>query len=128
MRRFALLMLLGTLIGLGIGLTLGWLVLPVAPSTSPLSDLARRHKEDYTIMVAAAFQVDNDLNAAVERLRLLGVADPFTYVRDLTERFIVQAGVTREGDARTLVQLSCAMGLCTTPMQPFLLPSARSGS
>jgi hypothetical protein len=128
MRRFALLMLLGTLIGLGIGLTLGWLVLPVAPSTSPLSDLARRHKEEYTIMVAAAFQVDNDLNAAVERLRLLGVADPFTYVRDLTERFIVQAGVTREGDARTLVQLSCAMGLCTTPMQPFLLPSTRSGS
>ncbi len=128
MRRFVLLMLLGTLVGLGIGLTLGWLVLPIAPSTSPLSDLARRHKEEYTIMVAAAFQVDNDLNAAVERLRLLGVADPFTYVRDLTERFIVQAGVTREGDVRTLVQLSCAMGLCTTPMQPFLLPSTRSGS
>lgn len=128
MRRFALLMLLGTLVGLGLGLTFGWLVLPAAPNTSPLSELARRHKEEYTIMVAAAFQVDNDLNAAVERLRLLGMADPFTYVRDLTERFIVQAGVTREGDARTLVQLSCAMGLCTTPMQPFLLPSTRSGS
>lgn len=128
MRRFTLLMLIGTLIGLGIGLALGWLVLPAPQSTSPLSQLARRHQEEFTLMVAAAYQVDNDLNAAIERLRLLGMADPFIYMRDLTERFIVQAGVTREREARLLVQLACAMGFCTEPMQPFLLPASPAGS
>ncbi|MFQ3535390.1 MAG: hypothetical protein SNJ58_05895 [Aggregatilineales bacterium] len=128
MRRFALLMLVGILIGISIGLTLGWLVLPSPQSASPLSQLARRHQEEFALMVAAAYQVDNDLSAAVERLRLLGMADPFTYIRDLTERFIVQAGVTREREARLLVALSCAMGFCTEPMQPFLLPAGPSGS
>jgi hypothetical protein len=128
MRRFVILLLIGVLIGVSLGLTLGWLVLPAPERASSLSQLARRHKEEFTLMVAAAYQVDNDLGAAIERLRLLGVADPFTYMRDLTERFIVQAGITREREARTLVQLSCAMGICTEPMQPFLLPTAPSGS
>lgn len=47
MRRFTLLMLIGTLIGLGIGLALGWLVLPAPQSASPLSQLARRHQEEF---------------------------------------------------------------------------------
>lgn len=127
MRRFTSLLLIGVLIGTSLGLTLGWLVLPSPQSTSALSQLSRRHQEEFALMVAAAYQVDNDLSAAIERLRLLGVADPFTYMRDLTERFIVQAGFTREREARTLVQLSCAMGFCTAPMQPFLLATP-SGS
>jgi hypothetical protein len=128
MRRFTLLMLIGLLIGIGIGLTLGWLVLPAPQSASPLSHLARRHQEEFALMVAAAYQVDNDLSAAIERLRLLGMSDPFLYMRDLTERFITQAGAAREREARLLVQLSCAMGFCTEPMQPFLLPVSPSGS
>ncbi|MCS6870498.1 MAG: hypothetical protein RML95_07790 [Anaerolineae bacterium] len=128
MRRFTLVLLVGMLIGIGIGLTLGWLVLPAPESASPLNRLARRHQEEFALMVAAAYEVDNDLSAAIERLRLLGMADPFTYMRDFTERFILQAGVAREREARLLVQLSCAMGLCTEPMQPFLLPAASSGS
>jgi hypothetical protein len=57
----------------------------------------------------------------------LGVAQEFnvfTYVRDVTERYISEEGTGRESDIRALVELSCAMGFCTEPMQRFRRPSA----
>ncbi|GAB4554720.1 MAG: hypothetical protein OHK0023_25200 [Anaerolineae bacterium] len=128
MRRTVLLLLLGTLIGIGIGLTFGWLVAPVQPVGSPMSDLTRRYKDEYTIMVAKGFLVDGDFQAAIDRLRLLRVDNVLTYVRDVTERFITQQGTSRPMDTQALVSLSCALGYCTEPMQPFLLATPSAGS
>jgi len=74
-------------------------------------------------MVAAGFIVDRDVAAAVDRLAPLGMANVFTYVRDVTERYISQAGKGREADIRNLVELSCALGYCSPLMEGFRLPT-----
>lgn len=122
MRRAVLAILLGMMLGFVGGLALGWLVLPANNRQAPMSDLARRYKDDYTVMVAAGYLADGDLQAAIDRLAPLGVGNAFTYVRDVAERYLSQPG--EESATRALVVLSCAMGYCTAPMQPFLLPAA----
>ncbi|MBX3063195.1 MAG: hypothetical protein U0528_01525 [Anaerolineae bacterium] len=127
MRRFFLSLIFGAVLGVGIGLMIGWVVAPVQVIDSPMSDLSRRYKDEYTVMVAIAFQVDGDLTAAVNRLKPLGEGsgqefNVFTYVRDVTERYISAQGTGRESDIRSLVELSCAMAFCTEPMQRFLPP------
>jgi hypothetical protein len=123
MRRISLLLITGLAVGLAIGLAVGWLILPVQYVDSPMRDLAPQHKDDYTVMVAAAFQVDRDLAIALERLLPLRVENVPIYVRDVTERFISQQGTGREADIRNLVELSCALGYCTDLMQAFRTPN-----
>ncbi len=127
MRRIALSVLIGLAIGVAVGLTVGWGLLPVELRGSPMRDLSSHFKDEYTVMVATGYQVDRDLNAATERLKPLGYStdrEVFLYVRDITERSISGRGTGREADIRSLAVLSCAMGYCTPPMQPFLLPPA----
>ncbi len=121
MRRAFIAILIGVMLGGVGGLAIGWLVLPTNARQSPMSDLARRYKDDYTALVAAGYLADGDLQAAIDRLAPLRVGNVFTYVRDVAERYISQQRDAQE--IRGLVILSCAMGYCTAPMQPFLLPT-----
>jgi hypothetical protein len=126
MRRIILSVVVGLALGLTLGLLIGWVIAPVEPIDSPMRDLAPTFKDDYTVMVAQSFHVDGDLNAAIERLTPLGASNVFLYVREVTERFISQTA--KEADIRDLVNLSCAMGHCTPPMQPFRAPGSTAGS
>lgn len=128
MGRIVLSILMGLMLGLAIGLIVGWWLLPVQSVGNPMHDMSRLYKDEYTLMVAQAYQVDNDLNAAIERLKPLGVDNVFLYVRDVTERYISQSGTGKESDIRNLVVLSCAMNYCDASMQPFLVPTAISNS
>jgi hypothetical protein len=110
---------IGLIIGAGLGLLVGWVIAPVEFVDSPMKNLAARFKDEYTVMVAAGYSVDRDLSAAVERLTPLNTGNVFLYVRDVTERYISQSGTGKEADIRNLVILSCDMGYCTPPMQPF---------
>jgi hypothetical protein len=125
MRRIALSIGIGLLVGLAIGLTLGWAVLPVEYVDSSMKDLASRYKDEYTVMIAAGYQLDHDPNAAIERLKPIVSSENVNipvYVRDVTERYISGKGTGREADIRSLVELSCALGYCTELMQSFRLP------
>lgn len=116
--------MIGLAVGLGIGLFFGWNVLPVQlVEIFGMSNLRPQFQDDYTVMVAEAYQVDSDLNEALERLRPLGISNILTYVRDVTERYISASGTGKEFDIRDLVVLSCALGYCTPPMQLFRLPT-----
>lgn len=121
MRRALIAILIGIMLGGVVGLAIGWLVLPANARQAPMSDLSRRYKDDYTVLVAAGYLADGDLQAAIDRLTPLGIGNVFTHVRDVAERYISQQGDSQ--DIRGLVVLSCAMGYCTAPMQPFLLPT-----
>jgi hypothetical protein len=123
MRRYVLWITLGVAIGLAAGLYLGWVAAPVQYVQSPMSDLAQRYRNDYTVMVADAYQVDGDLNEAIRRLQPLGISNIPQYVRDVTERYISESGTGQEADIRTLVVLSRALGYFTPPMQAFTLPT-----
>ncbi|MBX3081754.1 MAG: hypothetical protein KF716_08970 [Anaerolineae bacterium] len=128
MRRIVLSIFLGLVIGIMGGLLIGWVIAPVQLINNPMRDLAQRYKDEYTVMVAIGYQIDGDLNEAINRLKPLGVSGTFNvpvYVRDTTERFISEEGTGRESDIRSLVELSCAMGApyCTPPMERFRRPS-----
>jgi hypothetical protein len=124
MWRLVLSLLIGLAVGLAIGLFIGWVVSPVQYVQSPMSDLSRHYKDEYTVMVASAYQVDGDLSEALRRLQPLNVSNIPLYVREVTERYISESGTGKEADIRNLVVLSRALGYFTPPMQAFILPTA----
>jgi hypothetical protein len=121
MRRLLFSLFIGLIIGAVIGLIFGWQLSPVQIVQSPMSNLSLRFKDEYTIMVADAFQVDQDINEAIRRLQPLGFPNIPVYVREVTERYISERGSGREADIRTLVVLSRALGYYTPPMQSFMV-------
>jgi hypothetical protein len=114
MARFLVSLIIGLIVGIGAGLYLGWVQFPVEFVNSPASALAREYKDDYTVMIAAAFAQDQDLGGAVERLRVLGVENIPAYVLEVTERFITNS--QNVNDIRLLVGLYEGLAGRVTPM------------
>jgi hypothetical protein len=126
MIRFLVSLMVGALLGIGLGIGYGWGIDPVEYVNSPMSNLAPRHQDDYTVMVAAGFAVDNDVDAALERLRPLGVDNVPAYVQDITERYITNARDIE--DIRLLVSLAEGLGRLTPPMERFRQLNPDGGS
>jgi hypothetical protein len=127
MRRLALSLLIGLAVGLAVGLYFGWVISPVQYVESQMTNLSRRYKDEYTVMVAAGYQVDGDVTEAIRRLQPLGVLNIPLYVRDVTERYISESGTGKEADIRSLVVLSRQLGYYTPAMQAFMLPTPTPG-
>jgi hypothetical protein len=119
MRRFVVALLIGGLVGIGIGLFLGWGPFPVITVDNQMRALSQLDKDRYTVMVAKAYEADLDVNEAISRLRPLGVENIPAYVRDVTERKISESGTGNQAEIRYLVSLSRVLGYFTPPMQPF---------
>lgn len=69
-------------------------------------------------MVAAAYRVEGDLEAARQRLALLDTQSPSRPLVELTETLIAQGG--RPSDIQMLVRLAEALGATTPAMTPYL--------
>lgn len=125
MLRFLLSLLIGLVLGLAGGVYIGWEAAPLEYVDSPMSSLAQRHKDNYTLMVAAGYLTDGDALGAVERLRRLGVENVPQYVQDTAERFITLS--RNPDDIRYLVALSEGLGRLTPPMENFRQLSISGG-
>jgi hypothetical protein len=68
MRRFIGSALVASIIGIAIGVYLGWEQFPVEYRNSSMCQLSLDHQEDYTLMVARGFSVDQNRDAALARL------------------------------------------------------------
>ena len=124
----AITFLLSFPVGLGIGLYIGWIQAPVEYRNSQMCQLAEEDQENYTLMVARGYRLDNDLNRAVERLRPLRVeGQPVCddgrdyqidnipdWVQVLTERFI-SLGADQD-DICDMVNLADALNRSTDLM------------
>ncbi|MCZ7543653.1 MAG: hypothetical protein M5R40_09015 [Anaerolineae bacterium] len=119
MRRLLLSILVGALLGVLAGFLLGWVIAPVQYVDSPLDLLARPFKETYTVMVAAAFRQDRDLDLVRERLQPLAIDNIPSWVQDVTERYISQG--RNVNDITDLVALAEAFGRLTPIMEPYRL-------
>jgi hypothetical protein len=117
MLRFLVSLIIGLVVGLGVGLYLGWVRFPVEFVNSPASSLSQRYKDDFIVMVASGYLKDGDLGGAVERLRLLGVANIPAFVQEVTERYISNS--QNADDISVLVALSESLGRLTPIMQPY---------
>jgi hypothetical protein len=117
MLRLLVSLLIGLAVGVLIGLYVGWVQFPVQFVDSPASSLAERYKNEYMVMVASGFMKDGDLGGAVERLRILGVANIPAYVQEVTERYISNS--QDANDISVLVALSESLGRLTPIMLPY---------
>lgn len=122
MLRILLSLLAALIVGAGIGLYLGWVAFPAQAAVSPASTLATQYQDEYTVMIAAAWLVDRDTTAALDRLRVLAVPNIPAYVQDVTERYIT--GSRSIEDIRQLVALAEALGRLTPIMEPYRLVTA----
>jgi hypothetical protein len=120
--RFIVSLLIGLAVGLGLGLYLGWVQFPVEFVNSPITELAPRYKDEYTVMIAAGYSADQDLVGAVERLRVLGVENIPAYVQETTERYITNS--RNVDDIRYLVILAEGLDRLTPIMEPYRQVSA----
>ncbi|HEX3052380.1 MAG TPA: hypothetical protein VHP83_17095 [Aggregatilineaceae bacterium] len=117
-KRYLGSLLIGILVGIGFGVYLGWEQFPVKYTNSSIAALDTRYQEEYTLMVAEAYQVDRDPVAARERLVALGKENIPDYVQDMTERYISQGKDLRT--IQTMVALAEAMGRLTSIMEIYL--------
>jgi hypothetical protein len=115
-RRYLGSLLVGVLIGLAVGVFLGWEQFPVEYTNSSMSALAPRHQEEYTVMVAEGYLYDQDINSALTRLQPLGKENIFDYIQDLTERLISQSKVPF---IPPMVALAEAVGRLTPAMEIY---------
>ncbi|NLE46033.1 MAG: hypothetical protein GX620_15040 [Chloroflexi bacterium] len=105
--RFMVCSVAGLVVGLMVGLFVGWRVWPVEyTNTTPLA-LRQDRRDDYILMVAAAYAVEGNLEHASARLRVLDSEQPGWPVADLAIRLIEANGCLRdiEGLARLAYDL-----------------------
>jgi len=115
-KRYVGSLLIGVLVGLAIGVYLGWEQFPVQYTNSSLAALAPRAQEEYTVMVAEGYQYDQDITAAIARLQPLNKDNVFDYIQELTERFIAQSNVPY---IPVMVALAEAVGRLTPVMEIY---------
>ena len=118
----AMLILGGLAAGIGFGLIFGWVVWPVSYTNTTLTNLSTTHKENYIVLVAAAYAADLDLQKAEARLDSLEAPNAPQWVAELTGRYIAES--RNETDIRSLVKLAHALGVDTAEMAPFLATPA----
>jgi hypothetical protein len=69
------------LIGIGAGLLYGWVINPIEYIDTSPDSLGIDYKADFVLMTAEAYHADGDLNAASERLAILGDTPPSVIVQ-----------------------------------------------
>jgi hypothetical protein len=95
--------------GVGLGLLLGWIVVPVEFVGTEMGDLAREYKDEFIVLLASAYYADGNLEKAQARLTALDLPNPQQSVSSLIDRFSAEG--RSESDIRALVTLADAMGI-----------------
>ncbi|MDH4207414.1 MAG: hypothetical protein OEV76_00915 [Anaerolineae bacterium] len=116
-KHVVLIIIVGLILGLGLGLLLTWQVWPVQYYDTDPVDLKAEHKDDYVVMIAAAYAQDRDLGMASFRLGQLGLEDAKQSVLGLFQRY-GEAGYTEE--TQSLALLAYDLGVTDVALLPYL--------
>ncbi len=110
-------LLVGLALGLGLGVLIGWVLLPVQYYDTAPAQLRADYRDEYVRMVALAYGVERNLERAQARLARLDSAAPTAPLVTLTERLIAQ-NAARSAIA-PLVALTLDLGVETPVMAPY---------
>jgi hypothetical protein len=108
---------LGILIGLALGFAIGWWLWPVQYTNTSPGALRRDYRDDYILMVAAAYELgDGDAEQAQTRLSLLDVQEPTAPLVDLITRLSEAGGSST--DITRLTNLARALDVIPETLIP----------
>jgi hypothetical protein len=110
--------LAGFLIGVALSLTYTWLIDPPPLTDTAPAALNPHDKEVYTILIAASYVADGDLERTRQRLEELKDPDIENTIIRLAEDYVNQGRDAR--DIRALARLSDALGGTSAAMRPFI--------
>jgi hypothetical protein len=113
--------LAGFMIGLALGLMYAWVIDPPPLAGTTPAALNPHDKEVYTVLIAAAYVADEDLDRARSRMAELEDPDIDKTIIALAERYINQGRDAR--DIRALARLADALGGTSAAMRPFIATS-----
>jgi hypothetical protein len=108
---------LGALVGIGLGLLVGWVVWPLEYTEADPTILEEGYQRDYTLMIASAYSMDRDLERARDRLRSLDMAEPNKWLLTVTVDHILEG--EDEVVSQHLVDLASMLGLYSPVMDPY---------
>jgi hypothetical protein len=119
MRKFPLFFIF-LLLGIGLGLFVGWVVWPVNVVENPPSDLRSDWKDEAIWLAAQAFAYDGDLELAQTRLAPLGSDDLGRLVLDRAEQAIDQKFPALQ--IKYMARLAAAFGATSPQVNVYLRP------
>jgi hypothetical protein len=108
---------IGLVIGIGLGLFLGWIAWPTEFTDANPSVLAEEYKQDYVLMVAADYAFSGDLDAARQKVASLGSGGEDFIFSFTLDQILQSSNVT---EIRQLAQLANDLGLYSPAMDPYL--------
>lgn len=110
--------LAGFLIGVALSLTYTWVIEPPPLTDTTPAALNPHDKEIYTVLIAAAYAADGDLDRTEKRLAELEDSNIEDTIVMLAERYINEGQDAR--DIRALARLADALGGTSAAMRPFI--------
>lgn len=124
--RFAIFIIIGFSVGLGLGLYLGWEAWPTEFTDAAPEILQDRYRRDYALMIAVTYALDGDLGSAERRVNSLGAGDTgqdffFTVTLDTILRDEDEVAI------RQMVRLAADLGLESPAFAPYLTGGANGG-
>lgn len=79
-------LLISVALGIALGLVYGWVLDPVEFTDTTPDTLRADYRADYVLMIAEAFQVEQDPDQAARRLALLGSQPPGDIAGDAVDQ------------------------------------------
>ncbi len=99
---------IGVLVGLGLGIAIGWWLWPVTYTNTSPATLHQDYQDEYVLMIAASYEVEQDIDEARSQLQLLNPAKPAAPVIELAERLRAEGG--SKEDIVRVARLAQALG------------------
>lgn len=114
-------LLTGAILGIAMGLVYSWVISPVQYVDAPPYALRADFKDDYRVLVAAAYMYNHDLLRAEDRLAQLKDGDPAQSLTLQAQRAFEQGHPQAEVRALGILALELGQGL--TPQVPSTTPA-----
>jgi hypothetical protein len=106
-------------LGLALGVLLSWVLRQATGSGAELAELPIADKEQYTVLVGAAYALEGDLPRAQGRLEALGVPNSRQWVADLADRALTSGWA--KADIEALAALAHGLGVESPRLAAYLV-------